>query len=161
MKTSHNQGQFALCELSDRSPGTLSMTFSIICSYSSLPNWMTLHLRIDRIPHTHRLTHAHVQSVRKLPNSHRTEIMLEPNKAALWSLQPDTANYKYNFSILSVRGNRGINLGASPLLPLPSRDADYVYWLISFSCFDHNVITSHIRDNKTISQLYQRAWIKT
>lgn len=81
----------------------------------------------------------------KFPSS---QTMLKANKAALWSLLPDTANYQYSIFILSVRGNRGINF--RPLCFPSSLSWSRVCLLTNLlSCFDHKCDYHHTRDNKT------------
>lgn len=93
-------------------------------------------------------TDTHIQPVTKLSNSHQAKTMLKPNKAALWSLLPDTANYQYSISILSGRGNRGINF--RPLCFPSSLSWNRLCLLTNLlSCFDHKCDYHHTRDNKT------------
>lgn len=74
--------------------------------------------------------------------------MLKPNKAALWSLFPDTANYQYCISILSVRGNKRINF--RPLWFPSSLSWSRLCLLTNLlPCFDHKCDYHHTRDNKT------------
>lgn len=101
-----------------------------------------------RLPHSQTQGPAHVKSGTKLSNSHPAKTLLKANKTALWSLLPDTANYQYGISILSVRGNRGINF--RPLCFLSSISWSRLCLLTNLlSCFDHKCDYHHTRDNKT------------
>ncbi len=99
------------------------------------------------LSHAGTNTDLHEPSVQTIKFTY-SQNPVKSNNVALWSLLRDTANYQYSISILSVRGNRGINF--RPLCFPSSLSWSRLCLLTNLlSCFDHKCDYHHTRDNKT------------